>query len=74
MRSGGVTRTSLIVLRRRGRSKHRHSMNARYVKMGWSFRIGWQVDWIEQIAALKLRQKAVADASPSFENLTQYGF
>ena len=65
---------SLTASRRRGRSKHRHSMNARCVEQSWDIVSGLQVHCESQIAALKLRQKAVADASPSFEKLGEYGF
>ena len=49
-------------------------MNARYVIWGGSAVLGLQVHREFQIAALKLRQKAVADASPSIEKLAEYGF
>jgi large subunit ribosomal protein L13Ae len=70
-KSAGVTRMSLIVLRKRERSKHRPTMSARFVHTH-----GYELSLIlpPQNAAAKLRQKAITEAAPSFEKLTQLAY
>lgn len=76
MKLVGVIRTLLTVLRRNERSRRKLSMNARY-EMSFALLIFCFFFFNLkkfQVAAIKLRQKAITDSSASFEKLTQLGY
>jgi hypothetical protein len=71
MKLAGVTRTLWIVSRTRGSSRPRRSTSARWV---WTAKGVRGMLTGRQVAALKLRQKAISDATPSFQQLVQLGY
>lgn len=73
MRLVGDTRMSLIASKKRERSRLKLSMSARFVDHSSSLKVAMFIQTL-QIAALKLRQKAVTDTASSFGQLTQLGY